>query len=184
MIICSFDKKNNTLLKKLKIETEMSRTYVDDNTVALKGLDPGVRFDPAGFKVVIKPELVESDKEVAEDKRTMVELQKIANTVYRCVQFLTDCPSSEGAGKMPVQDNQMYVDVHGLIKYEFFEKPCASWLAIPANSAHSKQQKFSVMVDEGLRRLTNNSQGLEREVRRRCMEEWARKLKMSGILLA
>ena len=30
-----FDKKNNIVLKKLKIETEMSKIYVDDNTVAL-----------------------------------------------------------------------------------------------------------------------------------------------------
>ena len=61
-----FDKKNNIVLKKLKIETEMSKTYVDDNTVALKSLDPGVRFDSVGMKIV-KPELIEQDKEVAED---------------------------------------------------------------------------------------------------------------------
>ena len=41
-------------------------------TVALKGMDPGVRFDPVGMKIVIKLELVEADKEVPEDKRTSV----------------------------------------------------------------------------------------------------------------
>jgi hypothetical protein len=74
----------------------------------------------------------------------------------------------------------MYVGEDGLIKYEFYQKPCASRLAIPASSAHSKQQKLSVMVEEGLRRLRNHSRGLEWEVRRRCMEEWARKLQRSG----
>ena len=27
------------MLKKLKVETEMSKTYIDDNTVAMKSLD-------------------------------------------------------------------------------------------------------------------------------------------------
>ena len=40
-----FDKKNLSLLKKLKVETEMSKTYIDDNTVAMKSVDAGVRFD-------------------------------------------------------------------------------------------------------------------------------------------
>ena len=146
LLMKRFDKKNNALLKKLKIETEMSRTFVDDNTVALKSLDPGVRFDPERMKMVIKPELVEADKEVPDDKRTMEELQKIANTVYKYVQFTTDCPSSHGAGKMTVLDLLMYIGEDGLIKYEFYQKPCASRLAIPARLAHSKQQKLSVMV--------------------------------------
>ena len=47
---------NNTILKKFT-RTEMSRTFVIDNTVALKSFDPGVRFDQ-----------VEADKEVAKNK--------------------------------------------------------------------------------------------------------------------
>ena len=35
LLMKRFDKKNNALLKKMTIETEMSRTYVDDNTVAI-----------------------------------------------------------------------------------------------------------------------------------------------------
>ena len=34
--------------------------------------------------VVDVEELVESDKEIVEDKRTMIELKKIANTIYDC----------------------------------------------------------------------------------------------------
>ena len=47
--------------------------------------------------VVDVEELVESDKEIVEDKRTMIELKKIANTIYDCTmehsQFITDCAS-------------------------------------------------------------------------------------------
>ena len=87
-----FDKKNNILLKKLKIKKEMSKTFVDDNLTALKALDPGVRYVPDQNKMVIIPELVESDKEIADDKRTMDEIKKISNTIYECVQFTTDYP--------------------------------------------------------------------------------------------
>ena len=57
----------------------------------------------------------------------MEELKKIANTVYDCVQFTTDCPSNYvgKVGEMPVLDLQMCVE-DSAIKYEFFEKPCAS----------------------------------------------------------
>ena len=176
-----FDKKNLSLLKKLKVETEMSKTYVDDNTVAMKALDLGVRFDAEKIKMVVVEELVESDKVIPEDKRTMIELNKIANTVYDCIQFTTDCPSNhqEGEGEMPVLDVQMHVE-EDTILYEFYEKPCASGLVIPANSAHSKQLKLSVMVEEGVRRLRNNSRGLDWEKRRSVMEGWSRKLKRSG----
>ena len=77
-----FDRKNLSLLKKLKIETEMSKTYVDDNTVAMRALDAGVRFDAEKMKMVVVQEFVEKDKDIPEDKRTMEELTKIANTVY------------------------------------------------------------------------------------------------------
>ena len=89
------------MLKKLKVETEMSKTYIDDNTVAMKSVDAGVRFDAERMNMA---EFVESDKEIPEDKRPMIELNKIANTIYECVQFTTDCPSNhqEGEGKMPV----------------------------------------------------------------------------------
>ena len=97
------------MLKKLKVETEMSKTYIDDNTVAMKSVDAGVRFDAERMNMA---EFVESDKEISEDKRPMIELNKIANTIYECVQFTTDCPSNhqEGEGKMPVLDTKMYVE--------------------------------------------------------------------------
>ena len=130
--------------------------------------------------MVIVPELVEQDKQLPEDRRTMEELRKVANTVFKCIQFTADCPSNHHEGNMPSLDLKMYVGDDGLIKYEFYAKPCSSHFTIPAASAHSKRQKLSVMVEEGVRRMRNNSRGLAWEVRRQCMEDWARKLKRSG----
>ena len=153
---------------------------MDDVTEGLVELDPGVRFDPEKFKMVKHEELVESDKNVKGDKRTMDELKKIANTVYKCVQFTDDYPSNHPSGRMPVLDLQMFVSEKGQIMFEFFQKPMACKFVIPYKSAHSKKMKLAVMVEEGLRRLRNHSRGMDWEVKRKVMEEWSRKLRRSG----
>ena len=77
MLMKRHDKKYLKLLVKLKVENELFERYVDDETECLAGFDPGVRFN--GKKLVIREELVEEDKEVAEDVRTMNILKKIGN---------------------------------------------------------------------------------------------------------
>lgn len=59
----------------------------------------------------------------------------------------------------PVLDLQVYIDKDDKIKYQFFSKPSASKFVIPNKSAHSKQMKMSVLVEEGVRRMRNNSRG-------------------------
>ena len=159
-----------------------AKNYVDDVTEVLFALDPGVKYDQTQKKMVKVEELVEAEKMLPEDWRTMEELRKISNTVYGCVQFTVDCPSSHEAGMVPVLDLQMYVQ-DGLVKYQFFEKTCTSKYVIPEGSAHSKKMKMSVLVEEGVRRMRNCSRRLgvdDWKVRSKILEGWARKLKRSG----
>ena len=165
------------LLEKLELKNELFETYVDDTTDVIAAVDPGVRFD--GEKLVRHDELVEVDKTVPEDKRTMEVLKDIANTIYDCVQFTVDCPSNNDSGKVPVLDLNVYIRGDQIV-HEFYEKPCASKMVIPYSSAHSKKMKMAVLVEEGLRRLRNTSRGLEQEESRRVMAIWSRKLKRSG----
>ena len=44
----------------------------------------------------------------------------------------------------------------------------------------SRKMKMAVLIEEGLRRLRNQSRGLDWERSRKVMEEWSRKLRMSG----
>ena len=134
-----FGKKFRQVLKKLKIEVELVKSYVDDVTEIAKAIDPGVRFDETKLKMVRIEELVETDKNVPEDKRTMEELRKIANTVYQCIQFTTDCPSSHQAEKVPVLDLQLFVAMDGKVKYEFYEKPCANKFVMQAQSRTARK---------------------------------------------
>ena len=86
-------------------------------------------------------------------------LKDIANTIFPCVQFTVDYPSNYQSEKVPVLDLQVYAR-NDHIFHEFYEKPCASKMAIPYKSAHSRKMKMAVLVEEGLRRLINNSRGM------------------------
>ena len=58
----------------------------------------GMRFN--GTKLVLVKDLVEEDKTVPADQRTMKVLKKIGNTIFKCVQFSIDCPS-QPSGSIP-----------------------------------------------------------------------------------
>ena len=62
-------KKYLSLFEELKVKNEMLTGYVDDTLDALAGIDPGVRFEDG--KLVMKEELVQEDKLIPEDQRTM-----------------------------------------------------------------------------------------------------------------
>ena len=53
-------------------------------------------------------------------------------------------------------------------------------MVIPFKSAHSRKMKMAVLVEEGVRRLRNNSRGMEDEVSRKVMAQWSKKLQRSG----
>ena len=146
LVLKRFDRKFKALLETLQIEIELYRRYVDDITQALEPLAPGVSFLKEEMKMVIVPEYEESDEDEQDDIRTFEELRKIANTIYSCVQFTTDTPSSHVEKTCPVLDLQVFIGKDGLINYKFFSKPCASKFVIPAKLAHGKQMKMVVLV--------------------------------------
>ena len=63
----------------MRVKNELNEGYVDDTTDALAAIDPGVRFEDNNL--VIKEELIEDDKKVPDDERTMKVLQDIANSI-------------------------------------------------------------------------------------------------------
>ena len=141
------DKMYLKLLAKLKIENELFERYVDDTTDGLAAFDLGVRFD--GKKLVKMEELIEEDRLVPEDKRTMMILKDIGNTIFNCVQFSIDCPSQHpSTRKVPVLDLQVYVENNQFV-HEFYEKPVASNYLIPNSSAHSKSMKMQFLWKKG-----------------------------------
>ena len=83
----------------MDIKNELYERYVDDETDILTAIDPGVRFD--GEKLVKNEDLVEEDKMIPEDERTMNILKEIGGSIYNCVQFTIDCPSRQPERMVP-----------------------------------------------------------------------------------
>ena len=68
------DKKYHELLRKLKIEEELSERFVDDELEVLTSTAPGVRF---GEGKLFKDETkVEEDEKIPDDERTFDLLKK------------------------------------------------------------------------------------------------------------
>ena len=80
----------------------------------------------------------------------------------------------------PALDLQVYIDQDKQIKFQFYSKTSACIFVLASKSAHSKQLKISVLVKERFRRIINNSRGMDLNVRKEVMEEWARTLRRSG----
>ena len=148
------DKKYVEKLAALGLESEDFARYVDDETEVMAAVELGVRYD--GERLVRVEELVEEDEGVEDDLRTMNLLKTIANDITQCVQFTVDCPSLNQDRRVPVLDLGVSVE-DGQVVHDHYEKPCASKFVIPYTSAHSKQMKMAVLVEEGVRRLRNTS---------------------------
>ena len=88
---------------------------MDDITEGLVELDPVVRFDAEKVKIVKVTALVENEKEIEGNKKTIIELKKMVNTIYKSVQFTDNYPSNHELGKMPVLDLKMYADEAGVL---------------------------------------------------------------------
>ena len=171
------DKKYHGLLRKLKIEEELSERFVDDELEILTATAPGVRFEEGKlFKDETK---VEEDKKIPDDERTFDLLRNIGNSIFECVQFTVDVPTANPNGRMAVLDLEVAVNGEK-VEHGHFEKACAAEVVIPFTSAHSRKMKMSIMVEEGVRRLRNGARGLDWERSRSVMELWSRKLRRSG----
>ena len=166
-------------LKRLKIENEMLERYVDDTGVALKGLDPGVRYNEVEDKMEIKTELIESDKDVPEDERTMKELNKIGSSIHPSIKTTFDFPSKNQNLKMPLLDLEVWTE-NNKVRFSHYEKPMSSKFTIPIQSAHSWKMKMAVLHREAVRRMLNMDKDHSWEEVTSVLNKYSRKLERSG----
>ena len=147
-----FDRKFLILLRGLGVTILLYLRYVDDITAILPPIKPGwffhqeskeMRFDPSHQYAALE-----------EDKRTMLVLQDIANTVDPNLSFTVDCPSDNPDGRLPILDLKFWVEGSSRIRHTFYKKPMAPERTIMARSALSRRIKRDTLFSEGMRRLS------------------------------
>jgi hypothetical protein len=177
LVCLKFDQLLREGTKRAGLIQLMYGRYVDDSNSAYEAVDPGSRIEDG--VIVVKEELVEIDKQSPADRRTFELVQGIANGIFANLQWTFDVPSNYDCKRMPVLDLQVGI-LNRRITYEFYQKDVSTRYTIPARSAHSWSIKRSTLTQEGVRRLLNTSPDTNPDVRRRVMEMWDSKMRISG----
>ena len=76
-----WDRKFLKKLDKLGWEVTLYKRYVDDISIAVRGVQPGVRYNPAKGNLEVVEGEIEGDLLIPEDQRTMKVLNDVANSI-------------------------------------------------------------------------------------------------------
>ena len=89
-----WDKQFLELAKKNKVNMLLYSRYVDDGNQGLTSLPLGSRWCEQSKKFIIKEDLVDQDAHIPADKRSLMEIIKMGNSINPMIQLTGDCPSS------------------------------------------------------------------------------------------
>ena len=183
------------LAKKNLIDLYLYLRYIDDQNMALKPLDPGTRWvvgpwrSELGGRMVVKEELVEEDKLLPEDMRTMEELRKMANDICPMIQLEEDYPSKYEDNLLPLLDLKVEVRKLGdeddrpkscKLFYYYYRKPMSNWQLMHANSALAMSVKRTSLTQYGLRILRNTKLEVPWSTKANMLSEFCARLRDSG----
>ena len=129
--------------------------------------------------MVMLPHLVEEDKMVEPDLRTMREVVRMASSIHPMIQLTGDCPSKNNDGKMPLLNTKVWVE-EGVLLYENYRKPVANPLMMLEMSAMPANMKRTVLTQEVIRIRRNMSKRLPWEETVKHLDDFSERLKLSG----
>ena len=179
LILLDWDRSFLILARESKLKIYLYSRYVDDGANGMKALPPGMRWGEEEGCMVLLPHLVEEDRRVAADKRTMTEMLKMGNTLHPMIQLTGDCPSSNDTGKMPLLDTQVWVEGNKVL-YEHYRKPVANPLVMLQMSAMPGDMKRTVLTQEVVRVRKNISLELPWETTVRHLNDFSERMRLSG----
>ena len=179
LVMLDWDQRFLNLAMDNKITIYMYNRYVDDTANAARALAPGVRWGEEERSMVFLPHLVEEDREVEADIRTMREVVRMGSSLDTSIQLTGDCPSSNESGKMPLLNTQVWVE-DKKVMYENYRKPVANELLMLEMSAMPAGMKRTVLTQEVVRIRRNIHPELPWETTVKHLDNLSQRLRMSG----
>ena len=179
LILLDWDLKFIALAEESKLTTYMYKRYVDDTANAMEAISPGTRWGEEEKRMVMLPHLVEEDKEVEPDLRTMREVVRMASSIHPMIQLTGDCPSKNNDGRMPLLNTKVWVE-DGVLLYENYRKPVANPLMMLEMSAMPAKMKRTVLTQEVIRIRRNMSNRLPWEATVKHLNDFSERLRLSG----
>ena len=96
------------------------------------------------------------------------------------LKFTTECQEDFPGERLPTLDFQMWLTEDNKIKHTYFQKHMKTSYVIMERSGTSYHQKFQILSNELVRRLSNIDISLPLEERFETIEQYTRELKTSG----
>jgi hypothetical protein len=165
-----YDQKLLQSLNKCHIDIRLYARYVDDINIISRSIssDDGDSSEPA-------------------DKRTMLEIQRIANTIHNSIQVTVDYPSNHASGRMPVLDLEQWiqpVEIDGNVKsqimHSHYMKPMSSKHVISKASALPMSTKMNILTADLIRVMRNVSEHCDAEEREKHVQHYVHRMQYSG----
>ena len=182
LVLIWFDREFLLLVETAKINLTLYKRFVDDGNILTEPVPEGLVWCPLEKKL-IKENSSSGLQHILPEERTATVIKEIANSISPMLSWTTDIPSANSSGKMPVLDLACWcteTEDGTILNYEFYSKPMANPVCLPANSAISTNTKFNTYRQEVFRVLSNTAVHLPWEVKARHLTHLSRRMYLSG----
>ena len=159
------------------VAREMYLRYLDDVNMITRCLPAGTVYQDGGL--VVDRQLEEEEQGVEGDKVTARVVREVANSITNMIRMEEDVPSNHPSNKLPILDLEVWVEGNTIL-HQCYKKPVSSKFVVMAQSAFPDSKKRSVLLEEGVRRLRNNSPQLPAGWKAQFLTELALEMQNSG----
>ena len=184
LVMNNMGRKYRLILEAGGLRSFLSSVYVDDSRQKTNNLAKGMRYDVGNNKFEITQEAIEEDnkklKEGEPISRRMARIcQPIMNSVNCDLKFTTEVAEDFGDGRLPTLDFTIE-EIHGMMIHSYFEKSMKTPYQVMERSAMSEQQRYSILSNELIRRMSKVHLSIGQEERLSIVEKFIKQLKTSG----
>jgi hypothetical protein len=184
LVMNNMGRKYRLILEAGGLRSFLSSVYVDDSRQKTNNLAKGMRYDVGNNKFEITQEAIEEDNKKLQEgepiSRRMARIcQPIMNSVNCDLKFTTEVAEDFGDGRLPTLDFTIE-EIHWMMIHSYFEKSMKTPYQVMERSAMSEQQRYSILSNELIRRMSKVHLSIGQEERLSIVEKFIKQLKTSG----
>ena len=174
------------ILLRADLKITLLKGYVDDVRLACTLLKLGMRYC-SKTKTFVHSHEDEMHDKIQEEKGESINarMTRICHPaiedVNQDLKFTSEIEEDFPDGWMPTLDFKTDMDDKGSINHTYFQKDMKTPFVVMKRSAMASKQKFSILSNELIRRMSNvNREGNNSEEKNRVVEEFIQEMKNSG----
>ena len=188
LVMNDYSEQYRIILEKAKLEIYLLNGYVDDGRQGTSFLEMGMRFVDGNKEFQFREEWrVEDERKKLEGettlKRMSTQCQIAMNSINPDLKFTVETTEEFEDNREPTLDFSIWLE-KAQILHSYYEKAMKTPLLLMQKTAMSEQQKYSILSNELVRRLSNISHSLPEELGKKeklwVTDTMTRQMKSSG----